>query len=120
MTKKKVSKASKSAAPVTAAVPTAKLTSDAQRMFLLRNGFDESQIPELARDSLREMDLIIAAQRAKRAGAPTKRQVDFLVAQGWKRDDVIKMSFGDCSKLIHKNMLARGLIKPRQRTQASA
>ncbi len=89
-------------------ITTAKLTSTAQRNWLLKNKVAADAIPELARDAMRQMDLIIAKRKKQRAGAPTTPQVAYLVDQmNYKRADAIKFSFGEASTLIYKNKLAR-------------
>lgn len=88
-----------------------KATSQAQRDTLLKNGKQEHEIPALSRDAFKLIDQIFAAQRKKKAGAPTENQVKYLVEQmGYKRSDAILFSFGQCSKLIYENKKARGLL----------
>lgn len=113
-------KSAKTSAPVVSKTEPKK-TSEGQRAFLLKNGFTEAEIPALSRDSMREMDLIIAAQRKRRAGAPTDGQIKYLTEEmGYKRQDALRFTFGEASALIGKNQEARGIKRTRKPAQASA
>lgn len=85
-------------------------TSEATRAWFLRNGYSADEVPALAKDSVPIMHAHIDAQRAKRAGPPSKFQAKYLLDHGWTNAQVLAMTFGDASKLIYKSKLAKGTL----------
>lgn len=97
---------------------TPALTSDKTRQWYIKNGYKADEIPELAKDSVPKMFAHIDAQKKRRGGPITEPQAKYLLDNGWTRDQVRTMTFGEASTLIYKSKKARGLLK--EKAQKSA
>jgi hypothetical protein len=95
-------------------VRTYQPTSEATIKWFFRNGYQAEDIPALAKDAVPMMQAHIDAQRARRAGPPTTGkygQVAYLLAHGWTKAQIDRMTFGEASALIYKSKKAKGLLR---------